>query len=307
MKKILCPGEALIDLFGVERKPIKDTIKFEKKAGGAPANAASVMTIFGIDAYFCGTVGDDPFGYFLKDKLDEYKINTKYMKFSKEAFTSFAYVSIDEDGERDFIFNRGADKQLDISDVDLSTFDGFHFASATAFLGDELNRSYDKILEFAKDNNKFISFDANYRDALFKNDQKKYVDKCLEYIKYATISKLSEEELALVSKSDDLLVGGSNLSKLTQGIIVVTLGSSGSIVFQHGEHKRFSTERVDEVVDTTGAGDAFIGGLVAQLLMLENSSLDTIDTPITVASKLGALATMNVGALNPNLIDCDNL
>lgn len=80
MKKILCPGEALIDLFGVESKSLKECTIFEKKAGGAPANAAYMMKQYGVESYFAGTVGNDPFGHFLKDHLVDIGINTKYMQ-----------------------------------------------------------------------------------------------------------------------------------------------------------------------------------------------------------------------------------
>ncbi len=199
MTKILCPGEALIDLFGTERKNLVDATTFEKKAGGAPANAAGAMIKFGIDAYFLGTVGNDPFGSFLITELEKYNINTKYIQRSNSEFTTFAFVSIDQNGERDFVFNRGADAKLDLTNIDLSQFDGFHFASATAFLGDQLNQSYDQILEYAVANHKFISFDANYRDALFDDKQPLFIEKSLEYIAKANLIKLSLEELQLIT------------------------------------------------------------------------------------------------------------
>lgn len=140
-----------------------------------------MMKQHGVESYFAGTVGNDPFGSFLKDYLNEVGINTKYMQMTSELFTTFAYVSIDESGERDFIFNRGADSKLDLSNINLTEFDGFHFSSATAFLGEELNRAYDTILVYAVANNKFISFDANYRDPLIVDEQD-FITKCNQYM-----------------------------------------------------------------------------------------------------------------------------
>lgn len=298
MKKILCPGEALIDLFGVEGKPLKDTTMFEKKAGGAPANAAGAIAKFGVESYFLGTVGNDPYGHFLQQEMNKYKINTNYMQISDEYFTTFAHVSIDANGERDFIFNRGADAKLKIDDLQLDTFDGFHFASATAFLGDDLNKAYDQILQYAHQEKKFISFDANYRDALFEDNKQMFVEKCLEYIKLASIIKLSEEELQLIAGEQDLIIAGTKLAATTNGYLVVTLGSEGSILFDKNGYKQIESIKVDKVVDTTGAGDAFIGSLVAQAIQANELDKEAIIDMIRVASKVGAITTTKIGALS---------
>ncbi|WOO88043.1 carbohydrate kinase [Mollicutes bacterium LVI A0039] len=297
MKKILCPGEALIDLFGVEGKPLVDTIKFEKKAGGAPANAAGAMAKFGVASYFAGSVGNDPYGHFLKREMDKYHIDTTYLQLLDQHFTSFAHVSIDETGERDFIFNRGADAQFTLQDIDLEKFDGFHFASATAFLGNHLNEAYDQILEYASNHNKFISFDANYRDALFGSNQEVFIQKCKMYIEKAHLIKLSEEELLLISGITDVTEAGTSLSLTTAGYIVVTLGSEGSILFYNGKHVHIPTIKVDKVIDTTGAGDAFIGCLVAQAINVTQLNCETLIPLIATASKVGALTTAKIGAL----------
>lgn len=217
MKKILCPGEALIDLFGVETKSLTEYTTFEKSRG-APVNAAYMMKQYGVESYFAGTVGNNPFGSFLKDYLNEVGINTKYMQMTSELFTTFAYVSIDESGERDFIFNRGADSKLDLSNIDLTEFDGFHFSSATAFLGEELNRAYYTILVYAVANNKFISFDANYRDPLI-GDEQDFITKCNQYMQVAEIVKLSEEELYLIVDNSDLEQAGKQISNTMNGYL----------------------------------------------------------------------------------------
>lgn len=173
MKKVLCPGEALIDFISMETgKKLKETSGFIKKAGGAPANVAAAISKLGAEAYFCGTVGDDAFGEFLEETLTSNGINTELM-FKLKKPTTFAFVSLMDDGDRDFEFSRNADECLTFEMIKdkLEDFDLYHFGSATAFLGGDLKETYFKLKQYAKENNKLISFDANYRDSLFGNNK----------------------------------------------------------------------------------------------------------------------------------------
>ncbi len=151
MKKIICPGEALIDFVSFDLgKSLKETSSFIKKAGGAPANVAAAISKLGVKAYFAGTVGDDAFGKFLEDTFDNNNINTELMFKLNKHNTTFAFVSLMEDGERDFEFARDADSCLtyDMIEEKLNEFDLFHFGSATAFLGGELKTTYYKLKEY---------------------------------------------------------------------------------------------------------------------------------------------------------------
>ena len=147
MKKVICPGEALIDFVSIDLgKSLKETSGFLKKAGGAPANVAAAISKLGADAYFCGTVGNDAFGNFLEDTFKNNKINTELMFKLDTNNTTFAFVSLMEDGERDFEFARDADSRLtfDMIKDNLKKFDLYHFGSATAFLEGDLKKTYYK-------------------------------------------------------------------------------------------------------------------------------------------------------------------
>ena len=110
MKNVICPGEVLIDFVALDvGKSLKETNKFIKKAGGAPANVSAAISKLGAKAYFCGTVGNDAFGEFLEDTLKKNNVNTDLM-FKLKNNTTFAFVSLMEDGERDFEFSRDADE-----------------------------------------------------------------------------------------------------------------------------------------------------------------------------------------------------
>ena len=137
MKKVLCPGEALIDFISTSAgKSLKETEGFIKKAGGAPANVAAAISKLGAEAYFCGTVGKDAFGEFLEDTFNKNNINTEMMFKLENANTTLAFVSLTEDGDRDFQFMRDADSCLSFELIEskLKNFDLFHFGTATAFL-----------------------------------------------------------------------------------------------------------------------------------------------------------------------------
>lgn len=297
MKKVLCPGEALIDFVGTENKSLALSSTFLKKAGGAPANAAGAMSKLGVKPYFMGAVGNDSFGMFLKAQMDHYNINTDYLVLDDTAFTTMAFVSIDDDGERDFIFNRGADKNFTLLNTSLlEKIDGVHFASATAFLGGELEKSYDKLLQEAMAMNKLITFDANYREALFSDKKDYFVEKCKEYISKSNIVKLSEEEAALISGITDIESAGTEISSLGCDYLLITLGSKGTLVFSKGISRLVKSINVD-CIDTTGAGDAFIGSVVAQAVDTKELTFNHMLDIVSLANKVGAITTENYGAL----------
>ena len=136
--KILCIGEALIDLICTDKgKALSDGDNFIKKAGGAPTNVAAAIAALGGSVELAAKVGIDPFGKHLIEVMNSFGVSTKYVWQDENFFTTFAFVSLMENGERDFYFNRGADGQLTRDEVDKINLDEFsiiHFGSATGFL-----------------------------------------------------------------------------------------------------------------------------------------------------------------------------
>ena len=125
---------------------------FLKKSGGAPTNVAAAIAALGGEVELAAKVGNDPFGRQLIEEMQEFKVDTRFMLVDPAYFTTFAFVSLMEDGERDFVFNRGADGQLsveDISQIDLDKFSIIHFGSATAFLPGPLQSAYTNLLQKA--------------------------------------------------------------------------------------------------------------------------------------------------------------
>ena len=295
MKKVICPGEALIDFVSMDiGKTLKATDGFIKKAGGAPANVAAAISKLGAEAYFCGTVGDDAFGGFLEDTLNNNNINTELL-FKIKNNTTFAFVSLMENGERDFEFARDADECLtfDMISDRLEEFDLYHFGSATAFMGGNLKDTYFKLKEYAKSNNKIISFDANYRESLFGNNKEEFIKCCKEFIVDSNIVKLSEEEAKLISGIEDIKEASQYIVNLGCENLMVTLGKEGTLLSNREKQILIKTKEV-KMKDATGAGDAFIGAVIAQILNEPGKSMEKI---VEIANLVGGITTTKLGAL----------
>ena len=186
MKKILCIGEALIDMICTDKgKPLSEGENFLKKPGGAPTNVAAAIAALGGDVELAAKVGKDPFGQHLVDVMDSFGVNTKWMLQDENYFTTFAFVSLMENGERDFYFNRGADGQLnrdEVDTIDLEEFSIVHFGSATAFLPGPLQIAYQSLVQKSLLKEIFISFDPNYRSLLFQHDKQAFIDQSWNFL-----------------------------------------------------------------------------------------------------------------------------
>ncbi len=308
MKTVFCVGELLIDF--VAEKQGNDLSKaslFTKKPGGAPANVACAIAKLGGKSSFIGAVGGDPFGTYLLQVLEENGVDISQAQRSK-SFTTLAFVSLAEDGERDFVFSRGADKELSYDPEIGRLFKGHmvHLGAATALLGGSLEAAYTQYFKDAQTANSFISFDPNFRGDLWKNQEKIFIKKCLPFIEKAHLCKFSLEEAQLLSGKKDMYACCDYLHGIGTDIITITLGAEGTLLSTLNA-KRIIKSIPVKPVDTTGAGDAFIGCLLQQLSMLKDPSnslenTDELAKMVEIANKAGAITTTNYGAI-PSLPD----
>jgi len=303
MKKVFCIGELLIDFVAENQgKDLSKAKRFSKKAGGAPANVACAISKLGGDSFFVGAVGNDPFGSFLLRVLENEKVDISLAQ-KCETFTTLAFVSIDKDGERDFVFSRGADKELTYDSSLKSKFENsiLHFGAATALLGGSLEETYSRYLFDGLTKNAFISFDPNYRGDLWKNKEDVFIRKCHTFIEKSHLCKFSLEEAQLLSGKENMEEACKFFHEAGTQIIVVTLGSEGTLLSTSNFYKTIPSMKVTPK-DTTGAGDAFIGCLLQQLAkiskiedLLENEHL--LYNMVSRANKAGAITTENFGAI----------
>lgn len=306
-KQVCCIGELLIDIFSTDvNVSLKDAENFKRKAGGAPANVAAMVANLGGRASMIGKIGDDSFGEFLIETLKQYKVDTSMVKKDEELPTTIAFVSRDADGERDFQFNRGADQNLKQQDLLLHQIwesSLFHFGSATALLEGTLQRTYLDLMHDAKTKNKFVSFDPNYREDLWKENKQTFIKRSKEAISKADFVKASVEELLMISEEEDLYKGIAKLHDFGAKIVVVTMGKDGSIV-SDGQRQELIPSKNVKAVDTTGAGDAFVGAALYQFSKkldegksIIDGDFDYLREVIHFANGAGAAVCTKVGSL----------
>ena len=308
MKKtldVIALGEILIDFtFAGVSKDGKNL--FEENPGGAPANCAAALAKLGGKSAFVGMTGEDSFGQDLRRTLENLGINTEGLCTTKSQHTTLAFVSLDERGERHFSFcrNPGADTQLSVKDLNVKLLEDTKFLHIGSLsLTDEPSASAtEEAVSIVKKAGGFISYDPNYREALWKN-RIDAIPVIKSMMAYADMVKLSEEELSL-------LYGGSaeegTEKILSQGarLVLITLGPDGVFyAFRkaHGgiESGKVGTKKVS-VVDTTGAGDSFNGGLLYRLTRRENPfdlSKKEIEEDLTFANAVASLCVTRRGAI----------
>lgn len=281
MKQKLCViGEALID-FIPQRKgcALKDVEGFTRVAGGAPANVAGAAARLGIPAMVLTQLGADAFGDYIIQSLKDSGIDTSHILQTKEHDTSLSFVSLQEDGNRDFKFYRrtAADLQYspdNISEDILDECGMVHFCSVS-LMDSPMKEAHRKLLDLATRKGVLISFDPNLRFSLW-DDEEALRNAVLEFLPYADILKLSDEELEFITGRTDIEAA---LPQLLQGrcrYIIYTQGKEGASLYRKGECITSKGHRVDVVVDTTGAGDSFIGAFLYCLLKEGNGDLEEI-------------------------------
>ncbi len=303
--KVLCIGEALIDMICTDKgKSLSAGNNFLKKPGGAPTNVAAAIAALGGKVELAAKVGNDPFGKQLIEVMQSFGVGTNSMLTDKKHFTTFAFVSLMEDGERDFVFNRGADGELSIDEIDsidLRDVSIIHFGSATAFLPGPLQSAYLHLLEKALYLNIFISFDPNYRHLLFQNNTDTFIEQSWHFLKHCNFFKLSDEEAMLITKTDSLEKATQQLQEKTKSIFAITLGKDGTLLGMNGEQHIIESIPV-KPADTTGAGDAFVGAVLYQLShrsKMQIADMNLIDWKLIIenANKAGARTCEYLGAM----------
>lgn len=262
---LLAVGELLIDF---TPKQFENQKGFVPHPGGAPSNMLAMAQVMGLQTGFIGKVGQDQFGLQLKDTLEKAGIDTRNLVLSKEFNTTLAFVHLTDDGERSFSFYRKgcADVQLEMEEIDwelLESAKALHFGSLS-FTDEPSHTTVLELLKKAKAMNKWISYDPNYRPALW-SDKEKAVEKMLMGLSYADIIKVSDEEALLLTSEETIEKAAVKLHGYGPKLICVTLGENG-VYYHHRDFKGYVKGFEAKVIDTTGAGDGFFGAFMAQMI-----------------------------------------
>ena len=267
--------------------------------GGAPANVAVGVARLGGDSGFIGRVGDDPFGRFMRHTLAQEQVDVNYMRLDAAQRTSTVVVDLDSHGERTFTFMVRPSADLFLQPEDLPPFAAGQWLHVCSIaLSAEPSRSTTfAAMEAIKRAGGYVSFDPNIRSDLWQDPQD--LRDCLDRaLALADAIKLSEEELAFISGSDDIVSGIARLNARFQPtLLLVTQGKAGVQAALRGQVSHFPARPV-VAVDTTGAGDAFVAGLLAGLTAHGiPDNLAALAPDLALAQTCGALATTAKGAM----------
>lgn len=288
MKKIWVLGDAVVDLLPDGEGRLLQC------PGGAPANVAVGIARLGGHSAFIGRVGDDPFGRFLRQTLLKEKVDVEWMRLDPLHRTSTVVVDLDESGERSFTFMVRPSADLFLTQADLPSFhegDWLHVCSIALSAQPSRTTTF-QAMDAIKAAGGYVSFDPNIRPDLWQDDNE--LRECLmQAMRKADVVKLSVEELTFLSGLDELEPALALVVSQSQSpLVLVTKGKEGVVAWHNGTLTAYSAAPVVSV-DTTGAGDAFVAGLLYGLVN------HTGDLPaiLTLAQRCGALATTSKGAM----------
>ncbi len=308
MGNLFSIGEILIDFIPHQKGiALKDVDSFTRVPGGAPANVAAAVAKFGGTASLITKVGQDAFGDFLLERLAEAGVKTDKIRRTKRANTGLAFVSLRDDGERDFSFyrNPSADLLLEPSEVNADWFgqgDVLHFGSVD-LVDSPMKKAHVKAIIAAKRHGAIISFDPNVRLPLW-DSPKQCRETIQEFIPTAHIIKVSDDELQFITGIADKSIAINSLFTGSVLAVVLTKGAKGAELYVQNEKYTSSGYSV-KVEDTTGAGDAFTGAFLYQLLSwgagqdnLEALLKEHHQQLLAFANASGALVTTGKGAIS---------
>jgi fructokinase len=296
---VISLGEALIDFIPLD----ENNTTYQKSPGGAPANVAVGVARLGAQSTFVGKVGDDVLGRFLKETLDGYGVTTNRMLFTQDAKTGVVFVTNGEDGERSFEFyiNPSADRFLSAAELvkeDFTSHKILHFGSIS-MISSPAKEATEAAVQLAKGNGMYVSYDPNLRLGLWDSEEQAK-ETIISMLHHADMLKLSEEELEFITGEKDIQAGVEKLKSYKIPLILITLGAEGSYVYTVNGSAHVPAMKV-KAIDTTGAGDAFVSGMLYSLQefagRIDSITVDEAVQMARFAAVSGALAASTKGAM----------
>ncbi|KAL3325934.1 hypothetical protein AABB24_036911 [Solanum stoloniferum] len=302
---VVCFGELLIDFVptasGVS---LAEAPGFKKAPGGAPANVAVGIARLGGSSAFIGKVGADEFGYMLADILKQNNVDNSGMRFDTHARTALAFVTLKADGEREFMFfrNPSADMLLTEAELDKNLIQKariFHYGSIS-LIAEPCMSAHLAAMETAKNAGCILSYDPNLRLPLWPSAEAAR-EGILSIWDQADIIKVSEDEITFLTNGEDAYDDNVVMTKLFHSnlkLLLVTEGGDGCRYYTKNFHGRVNGVKVT-AVDTTGAGDAFVGGLLNSVASDPDIYVDEkkLRDALLFANGCGAITVTAKGAI----------
>lgn len=268
MGKLICMGDCIADML----PDGAGSLTYTAKMGGAPANVCVAAAKLGVRACFLGKLADDAFGRFLLAELKSYGVDTSLTAVDKSCKTGLAFVALSPDGDREFFFYRDtpADASLSPDEVKEDMFedgDVLHFCSIS-LKPSPTRDAIEKAARIAREKGATVSFDVNLRLNLWDNDEEALRNAVFSFLPYGDIIKVTDEELVFLTGSDDEAAGVKKIFAAAENakLVFVTKGAAGASVWEPSLGHRDYAAVPRKAVDTTGAGDCFVGGIVYNLL-----------------------------------------
>ena len=310
--KVVCLGEALID-----RIKNKSNNEFTDFLGGAPANVACALRKLKIDSVFLGRLGSDENGKKFIEQFNQLEVNVDFLQIDKNLPTRIVKVNRDDSGDRFFsgfdaksqtIFADEAINKLlfeeDLSILENLCLDTKYFVSGTNILSSSISRDFIYFLfQIAKKYDVKIIIDLNWREVFWdystfsSNISKKERDNLIKkFLNYAHILKLAKEEAVLFFENENPLQISETLPN--QPDVIITDGAEPISWFINGYQGETKVLNSINIIDTTGAGDAFLAGLISQLISSGYPSNELeVENAIRFASVCGLLTCRGEGAI----------
>lgn len=303
MLNIIAVGELLID-FTPESVPGADKVLLSQNPGGAPGNVMAAAAKLGSSCALIARVGQDAFGDFLVDRIAQSGVCPDYISREPKCHTTLAFVHLDSKGERSFSFlrNPGADVLLDLPHLPESALKStpiFHFGGVS-LTHDPARRATLHALELARAAGSLISYDPNWRPSLW-DDHNEAITVLRSVLDKVDILKVSEEELPLMTGTDNLEEGSRRLWEQGISLVLISRGALGAY-YRLGELTGSLPAYEVKTVDTTGAGDAFMGAVLHRVQTMNRAALQALTVEeltdiVDFANAAGALATTQTGAI----------
>ena len=300
MLDITAIGEILIDLTqtGVNeaRVPV-----LAANPGGAPANVAVAAARLGAGTAFIGKVGADGFGAYLTGVLKENGVDVSGLR-TDAAPTTMAVVTVSDTGERSFRFVRGADSALSPDEVDARLVENtkvLHFGSVSLTAAPARSATLFAARQ-ARAHGVLVSYDPNYRDALWTS-REEAVEWMRTPLPLVDVLKLSDEELPLITGTDDPEEGSRRMEAESVKLVLITMGAGGA--FYRWQGKTGLVPGVHTTVaDTNGAGDTFFGAVLSRLTRRSGGPLEGLTAPeleeiLSFANRAAAKTCSRSGAI----------
>tara|TARA_Y100001956_G_scaffold78469_1_gene90247 strand:+ start:720 stop:1643 length:924 start_codon:yes stop_codon:yes gene_type:complete len=293
MNKVWLTGDAVVDLI-----PDGDNT-YLKCPGGAPANVAVGIARLSGQCGFFGRVGDDPLGRFMAEVLANENIDISHLMLDDNQRTSTVIVDLDDHGERSFTFmvKPSADQFTQLTDIPSFEANQWLHCCSIALANEPSRSTTLAAMKAMKEANGFVSFDPNLRDEVWQKPQE-IRSVVMSAVKIADVVKFSEEELFYLTETSSLDEGLTKLAHYSIPLVLITLGEDGALAILNGQQHHVKSRSVN-VVDTTGAGDAFVSGLLAYLSQCEDWQHESsILKAVRWGNVCGALATTQKGAMS---------